>query len=80
MTKILFDYKFLVSATTVMVLSEYSATMKLIKLLQKINDRFDINNKPWKFCLGIFFNVKLLRQYKTTFFNSNSKIVMFIPN
>ena len=28
---------------------------KLIKLLQQINDRFDINNKPWKFCLGIFF-------------------------
>ena len=45
-TKILFDLKFLASVATVMVLSEYTATIKLIKLLQQINDRFDINNKP----------------------------------
>ena len=30
----------------VMVLSEYAATIKLVKLLQQINDRFDINSKP----------------------------------
>ena len=45
-TKILFDLKFLACVATVIVLSEYTATMKLIKLLQQINDRFDRNNKP----------------------------------
>ena len=45
-TKILFDLKFLASVTTVMVLSEYTATIKLIKLLQQTNDRFDRKNKP----------------------------------
>ena len=60
-TKILFDFKFLASVATVIVLPEYTATIKLTKILQQINDRFDINNKPWKFCLGIFFNVKLSR-------------------
>ena len=53
MTKMLFDLKFLASVATIMLLSEYTATIKLIKLLQQINDHFDINNKPWKFCLGI---------------------------
>ena len=53
MTKMLFDLKFLASVAAIMLLSEYTATIKLIKLLQQINDHFDINNKPWKFCLGI---------------------------
>ena len=45
-TKILLDVKFLASVATVIVLPEYTATIKLIKPLQQINDRFDINNKP----------------------------------
>ena len=56
-TEISFDLKVLVSVATVMVLSEYTVTIKLIKLLQQINDFFNINNKP---CLSMFFNVKLL--------------------
>ena len=67
MTKLLFDLKFLAWVAKVMVLSEYTATIKLINLVQQINDRFDINNKPSKICLGIFFDDKLLSQYKTTF-------------
>ena len=45
-TKILFCLKFLAPVATVMVLSEYTATIELIKLPQQLNDRFDINNKP----------------------------------
>ena len=53
MTKILFDFKFLASVATVMVLSEYTLTIKLIKLLPQVNDHFNKNNKPCKFCLGM---------------------------
>ena len=45
-TKVLCSLKFLACLATVMVLHEYTATIKLIKLLEQINDRLNRNNKP----------------------------------
>ena len=60
--------------------------MLLIKLPQRINDRFNVNSKPWKFCFGSFFQWlsywavnSLFSTYKSNakhfFFDSNSKTV-----
>ena len=52
--------KITVCVATVMMLLRTATTVKLIKLPQRIDDRFDINKKPWKFCLGSFSNGKVI--------------------
>ena len=37
-----------------------ATTTKLIRLPQQINDRFDINDKAWKFCSGSVLMIKFL--------------------
>ena len=51
---------------TVMILPRLintATTIKLIKIPQQINYRFDINKKPCKFCFGRFFNVKVIQSH-----------------
>ena len=44
-------------------INKYATRIKLIKLQQQINDRFDINNKLRKFCSGSFFKAKVVMPY-----------------
>ena len=62
-----------------------TAATIIIKLSQRIDDRFNVNSKPWKFCLGSFFQWlrwavnSLFSAYegnaKHCFLDSNSKTV-----
>ena len=47
--------------------------MKLIKLPQQINDRFDINDKPWKFCSSSFLMFKFIVYSLLSTYKDNKK-------
>ena len=54
--------------------------MLLIKLPQRINDRFNVNSKPWKFCFGSFFQWLSYWAVNSLFstYKSNAKHFFFL--